>query len=127
MATAGADNLFGDWDVITVPYCDGSVFSGDNEVTDFDGTAMEERALARRWRVNFTPTIQFFPPTPEGTQGKTGVDVEVARMPGYFKPFHFISMFEFVQGRVYEQKNFQRYLQEKFAELKAKGIDPNVW
>jgi thioredoxin-related protein len=100
---------------------------GSREVTDFDGTAMEERALARRWRVNFTPTIQFFPPTPEGTQGKTGVEVEVARMPGYFKPFHFISMFEFVQGRVYEQKNFQRYLQEKFAELKAKGIDPNVW
>ena len=29
---------------------------GSREVTDFDGEAMEERALAGKWRVNFTPT-----------------------------------------------------------------------
>ena len=70
---------------------------GSREVTDFDGEAMEERALARRWRVNFTPTIQFFPPSLEGATGKSGAEIEVARMPGYFKPFHFLSMFEFVK------------------------------
>jgi thioredoxin-related protein len=100
---------------------------GSREVTDFDGKALEERALARRWRVNFTPTIQFFPQSIEGSKGKTGVELEVARMPGYFKPFHFLSMFEFVKEEAYNTTNFQRYLQNKFAALKAKGIDPNVW
>jgi hypothetical protein len=31
-------NYFGDWNVVTVPYCDGSVFSGDNEVIEPDGS-----------------------------------------------------------------------------------------
>lgn len=100
---------------------------GSREVTDFNGAAMEERALARRWRVNFTPTIQFFPPSLDGAGDKPGNEVETARMPGYFKPFHFLSMFEFVRAEAYRSMNFQRFLQKKFAELKAKGIDPNVW
>jgi len=100
---------------------------GAREVTDFDGKAMEERALARRWRVNFTPTIQFFPERLDAQQGKPGMELEVARMPGYFKPFHFMSMFEFVKTDAYEKSNFQRFLQDKFAQLKARGIDPNVW
>lgn len=100
---------------------------GSREVTDFDGEAMEERALARRWRVNFTPTIQFFPRSLEGVTGRSGAELEVARMPGYFKPFHFLSMFEFVKEEAYTSMNFQRYLQTKFAALKARGIDPNVW
>jgi len=100
---------------------------GSREVTDFDGEAMEERALARTWLVNFTPTVQFFPATLEGLEGRPGRDIEVARMPGYFKPFHFVSMFEFVDGERYREQNFQRFLQDKFAEFEAKGIDPNVW
>jgi thioredoxin-related protein len=100
---------------------------GSREVTDFDGTAMEERALARRWRVNFTPTIQFFPASLDGAEGKTGAELEVTRMPGYFKPFHFFAMFEYVKTEAYASMNFQRFLQEKFADLKARGIDPNVW
>ena len=100
---------------------------GSREVTDFDGKAMEERELARRWRVTFTPTIQFFPPTLDDAAGANGAEIEVARMPGYFKPFHFVSMFEFVHDKAYADQRFQRYLQQKFAELKAKGIDPNAW
>ena len=100
---------------------------GSREVTDFDGEAMEERALARRWRVNFTPTICFFPPMLDGLDGKPGSEIEVARMPGYFKPFHFMSMFQFVNDQAYKDENFQRYLQVKFADLKARGIDPSVW
>ncbi len=100
---------------------------GAREVTDFDGETLEERALARKWRVNFTPTIQFFPETLDGAAGKPGHLIEVARMPGYFKPFHFMTMFEFVHGKVYARANFRRVLQEKFAAFKAKGIDPDVW
>jgi hypothetical protein len=37
-ASADPDNYFGDWNMVFVPYCDGSVFSGANEVTEPDGT-----------------------------------------------------------------------------------------
>ncbi len=98
---------------------------GSRTVTDFDGTEHEERALARKWAVNFTPTIQFFDTNIPA--GKTGRDMEVARIPGYFKPFHFLSMFEFVDQKAYESVGFQRFLQDKFADHAAKGIKPDVW
>lgn len=100
---------------------------GSREVTDFDGKEMEERALSRRWRAIFTPTMVFFPKEVELVKGKKGVDSEIFRMPGYFKPFHFMSMLEFVNEGHYRTSHFQRYLQDKFAELKKKGIDPDVW
>jgi thioredoxin-related protein len=98
---------------------------GARNVTDFTGEELGERDVARKWRVNFTPTIMFF--DKEAPDGKSGLDLEVARMPGYFKPFHFISMFEYVQQEVYKEDNFQRFLQNKFQELQAKGINPDVW
>jgi thioredoxin-related protein len=97
---------------------------GSREVTDFDGKKMEEKALARRWRVVFTPTISFFPPTVAAVAGKSGRDAEVMRMPGLLKPFHFLTMFQYVREEAYKRQGFQRYLQAKFADYKAKGIDP---
>ncbi len=98
---------------------------GSRKVTDFDGEELEERALARKWAVNFTPTIIFFGKTVP--KGKSGRKMEVARMPGYFKPFHFLSMFEFVKQETYKNKGFQRFLQDKFKDLEAKGIKTDVW
>ena len=86
---------------------------GAREVTDFDGEVLEERKLARKWRVNFTPTLQFFPDTINAVAGRPGMEAEVARMPGYFKLFHFRAMFEFVQDRAYETSDFQRYLRDR--------------
>lgn len=100
---------------------------GSHEVTDFDGKKLEEKALARRWRVSFTPTMVFFPRDPEAVAGKSGFDSEIFRMPGYFKPFHFISMLEYVHDGHYAKLDFQRYIQARFADLKAKGIEPDVW
>lgn len=100
---------------------------GSRAVTDFDGKEMEERALALRWRAIFTPTMVFFPKDVALVKGKKGVDAEIFRMPGYFKPFHFMSMLEFVNEGHYRTSNFQRYLQDKFAALKKQGIDPDVW
>ena len=48
-------------------------------------------------------------------------------MPGYFKPFHFVSMFEFVADGSYKDQNFQRYLQDKFADYEKRGEKPDVW
>ncbi len=98
---------------------------GSREVTDFDSDLMEERDLARKWLVNFTPTTVLFPAKNAGAASET--DAEGMRMPGYLKPFHYLSALEFVQTGAYENQNFQRYLQDKFAELKEKGIDPDVW
>jgi thioredoxin-related protein len=97
---------------------------GSREVTDFDGKKMEERALARRWRVVFTPTINFFPATVAEIGGKSGRDVEVARLPGLLKPFHFLTMFQYVRENAYKKQGFQKFVQAKFAEAKKKGVDP---
>ncbi len=83
---------------------------GAREVVDFDGEALEERALARRWGIRFTPTIMFFPEHPEAAAGRPGDQAEVARMPGYFKPPHFLAMFRFVREKAYERGDFRSYL-----------------
>ena len=100
---------------------------GSRAVTDFDGEELEERALARKWQINFTPTVVFFPDDPRGVAGKSGRTAEVARMPGYFKPFHFVSMFEYVRGGAYRSQSFQRYLQDRLARLEAEGKSADVW
>jgi hypothetical protein len=38
-------NVVGDWDIAYVPYCDGSVFSGDNDTTGPDGTPWKFHGL----------------------------------------------------------------------------------
>ena len=83
---------------------------GSRLVTDFDGEVLEERALARKWGVHFTPTTCFFLDDPEGARGRPGHEVEVARMPGYFRPAHFLAMFRFVRERGYETGDFRSYL-----------------
>lgn len=88
---------------------------GDRDVTDFDGEKLREKDFARKYRINFTPTLQFFPETADEIKGKKGADAEVARMPGYFRPFHFISMFEYVYEKRYAHQDFQRYIVEKSA------------
>ena len=100
---------------------------GSRAVTDFDGEELEERALAQKWRVIFTPTMVFFPKDSESVKGKSGADAAIFKMPGYFKPFHFISMLEYVNEDHYKTENFQRFLQGRFAKLREQGINPDVW
>ena len=97
---------------------------GSREVTDFDGETLEERALARKWGVNFTPTIVFFSSGGDATASRGR---EAVRMPGYFKPFHFVTMFEYVSDGRYADQPFQRYLQDKFARYEKEGKVPDLW
>ncbi len=83
---------------------------GSREVTDFDGTVLEERQLARRYRVLYTPTIQFFPDGLDDFKGRSGKDLEVARMPGYLLPPAFLTMFRYVREKAYERLRFQEYV-----------------
>ncbi|MBI1207089.1 MAG: thioredoxin fold domain-containing protein [Azospirillum sp.] len=77
---------------------------GARPVTDFAGAQTSERALARAWGIRFTPTIQFFPDQLDGATE------EVARMPGYFKPPHFLAMFRFVAEKAYQRSDFRTFL-----------------
>jgi len=83
---------------------------GSRQVTDFDGETMSEKALARKWGVRFTPTTSFFPANLEEAAGRPGNESEVARMPGYFKPPHFLAMYRFVNESAYETMDFKAFL-----------------
>jgi thioredoxin-related protein len=74
---------------------------GSREVLDFDGEALEERQLARKWRVTFTPTIVFFPDTNTAPSGRNGREIEVARMHGLLNPDQFLGLFTFVAEKAY--------------------------
>ncbi|WP_416896398.1 MAG: thioredoxin family protein [Minwuia sp.] len=94
---------------------------GSRGVTDFDGEEMEEREIARRWRINFTPTVVFFPMDRDAVAGMNGRDAEIARMPGYFKPAAYLAMFRYVHEGVYKDQTFQRYLKDNPRLLENDG------
>lgn len=100
---------------------------GSREVTDFNGKAMEERKFARKWGVVFTPTIMLFSSAPSATTGKSGRDAAAAIMPGYFKPFHFRTMLEFVSAGHHKKKHFQDYVNERAKKLRSEGKKVNIW
>ncbi len=103
---------------------------GGREVTDFDGKTMTESRLAKRWLVNFTPTINLFPMDKDKVLGRPGNEAEVFRIPGYFKPFHFITAFEFVREKAYQRlgpTGYQAYINERAARLRKQGKKVKVW
>ena len=86
---------------------------GARDTVDFDGAALSESQLAKRHGVRFTPTIQFSPETVQEMTGKGGRENEVARMPGYFRPFHFLAMFQFVREKRYITGDFRSFLKTR--------------
>jgi thioredoxin-related protein len=100
---------------------------GSREVTDFDGEAMEERALGRKWLVNFTPTLVFFPNDPAAVAGKSGREAEATRIQGYLSPFYFYHFFEWVRSGTYRQEGFQRYANNRLDDLRETGESLEDW
>ena len=88
---------------------------GDVEVTDFDGTAMAEKDMVRRWGALFTPSIYFFPE--EVSDDQTAAQAAVANMPGAFGRWTTLNMLNWVVEKGYEgDEPFQKYHARKFAE-----------
>ena len=83
---------------------------GSRKVTDFDGAEISEKALAAKYGVRFTPTIQFFPESVAGLGERTPEKREVARAPGYLRPDDFLALFRFVRQKEYETRSFRDYL-----------------
>lgn len=94
---------------------------GDREVTDLDGEVLSEKDMAKKWGVVFTPTIHYLVEEHEVEADTSAKDNLAAVMPGYFRPFHFLRMFEFVKGRIYERLHFQKYIAEKSEEFRREG------
>jgi len=86
---------------------------GSRAVVDFDGEELEERALARKYGVRFSPTFMFLPAEGDGLGDKPVSDREVARLPGYFRPPHFLAMFRYVHEEAYRQEKFRSYLKRQ--------------
>ena len=96
---------------------------GSTEVTDFDGETLEERAMARKWGMLFTPTMLFFPtevaevPAPQAT---------VAMMPGAFGKGTTMDMLTWVVEERYltaDEEDFQRYHARRIQERNNGSTD----
>ena len=98
---------------------------GSRAVVDFDGEAMPEKDISAKWGVNFTPTTLIF--GLEGDDPANFFEAELFRMPGLLKPFHYLASLEYVVSGQHNEQPFQRFLQDKFEELEAQGITPDVW
>ena len=91
---------------------------GDEEVTDFDGTVLSEKKMAKRWGVFFTPTILFMPEeVPESGNAAQGA---VAIMPGAFGKGTTFDLLEWVVLKGYNSdEHFQKYHARKINERRA--------
>jgi hypothetical protein len=99
---------------------------GAREVTDFDGTVLQERALAERWGVIFTPTVVFFKDDLSGLEGKWGRELEaIERLPLSYGRDTFYDLFVWVRLKLYERdRSFQRFHISRIAEREALKARP---
>jgi len=89
---------------------------GSLEVTDFDGEAMSERDIARRWGILFTPTLMFMPE--EVPDGMAANEASVATMPGAFGGWTTYNLLNWVQEHGYDgDEGFQRYHARMLQEM----------
>ena len=89
---------------------------------------MEERELARRWFMSFTPTTIFFTMDDPENPPQSMREALAFLLPGYFKPFHHLSSLEYVATDGYkEQPNFQRWLQAKADHMRENGEEVDLW
>lgn len=88
---------------------------GNVPITDFDGTTMDERDMARRWGVVFTPTLIFAPESSPDTG--TMRDAAVMIMPGAFERGTTRLMLQWVLEKGYEgDEHFQHYVARMLRE-----------
>ena len=93
---------------------------GSTAAMDFDGEEGEQRELARKWGLMFTPTLIFLPE--EVPEDATAVQAAVAMMPGAFGKWTTLDLFTWVaEGRYASdpEEDFQRYHARRFKERQA--------
>jgi thioredoxin-related protein len=93
---------------------------GSDTATDFDGEELEQRELARKWGILFTPTVLFMPE--EVAEGVVAPQAAVAMMPGAFLKSTTLDMFTWVNEKRYlldNDEDFQRYHARRINERRA--------
>lgn len=84
---------------------------GSRDVTDFGGETLAENKMARKFRVAYTPTIQFF--VADASENEDGaVDVEALNVPGYLPPEQFYNLLEFVKERRFREQSLISFLKD---------------
>ena len=83
---------------------------GTREVTDFDGAKMTEAELAAKYGIRFTPTITYYHEAPGPAKKITWKSIELSRMTGYYKPFHFLAAFKYIREKGYEGQKFAAFV-----------------
>ena len=97
---------------------------GSTEVTDFDGEVLEERDMARKWGLLFTPTMIFLPKEVE--DGMTAQQAAVSIMPGAFGAGTTLDMLTWVAEERYltqDEEDFQRYHARRIQERNNGSFD----
>ena len=97
---------------------------GSSTAVDFDGEEAEQRALARKWGILFTPTLIFLPE--EVAEDKTAAQAAVAVMPGAFSKGTTLDLFTWVAEKRYADQNgedFQRYHARRIQERNDGALD----
>ena len=83
-----------------------------------DGKTTSAAAWARTLRVGYVPTLLLF-----DARGR-----EVLRTEAYLRPFHLSGALDYVSSRAYlREPSFQRFLQEKASDLRARGARVDLW
>lgn len=87
-------------------------------LTTPDGRARTAHAWARELHVTYAPTVVFF----------DAAGVEVFRISAYLRPFHFAASFAYVaDGGYLREPSFQRYLQTRADDMRARGERVELW
>jgi thioredoxin-related protein len=87
-------------------------------VTTPAGDKLPAEDWARSLGVAYTPSVVFF-----GTDGK-----EAFRIEAYLRPFHLAGSLEYVASGAYlREPNFQRFLQARAEEMRARGEAVDLW
>ena len=97
---------------------------GSTEVVDFDGEVMEERELARKWGLLFTPMVLFMPQ--DVAEDMSGPQAAVAIMPGAFAKGTTTDMYTWVLEERYltaDEEDFQRYHARRIQERNNGSFD----
>ncbi len=89
---------------------------GSRAITDFDGEELEERALARKYGIRYTPTFQFFGEDAAAMADLEPRQREATRMFNLFKPALFLATFRYVQERAYETEKLRSYLKRQLKD-----------
>ena len=98
---------------------------GEDAVTGFDGTKMNEAQLARKWGVTTTPTtVVFNAGNPSATSYQ---QAEIFRLPGYLEAFEYFSVLDYFASGAYETQALGAFIGAKKQEFAARGIDPKSW